>query len=245
MSARVGGSRPLVPARAAAAPAAATACRLPGLPRPRPQWQRQTLLVTNAATSPAIHRITGAGASSEDAVAPPPSATTGNAWRLALATLRPDWPLLLATSVSLAGTILFTLLFPLAIGEVFDVVRAQVGAVPLWCATTFCWTGRVMRMPSCSCMAVSTAPPAPAYNITWHHTTTPCRADWLSPMAHRRPQSSTRLRAWVAQPPAPPRSAPRWPSWPPAWCCLPPAMHWSPTSPPCWASALPTGSRAN
>ena len=141
VSARVGGSRPLVPARAAAAPAAATACRLTGLPRPRPQRQlgpqrqRQALLVTNAATSPAIHRITGAGASSEDAVAPPPSATTGNAWRLALATLRPDWPLLLATSVSLAGTILFTLLFPLAIGEVFDVVRAQVGDVPLWCAT--------------------------------------------------------------------------------------------------------------
>lgn len=125
------GSRPLVPARAAAA--AATACRLPGLatPRPRrqhgPQGRQYTLLVANAATSPAIHRITGGSSSSEDVAPPPPGATTGNAWRLAVATLRPDWPLLLATTASLVGTILFTLLFPLAIGEVFDVVRAQVG----------------------------------------------------------------------------------------------------------------------
>ncbi|PRW60036.1 ABC transporter B family member 28 isoform X2 [Chlorella sorokiniana] len=124
------GSRPLVAARAAAAVAA---CRLPGLAGQRlrqrfvPRGRQQTLLVTNAATSPAIHRITGGDSSSEEAAPPPPAATTSNAWRLALATLRPDWPLLLATTVSLTGTILFTLLFPLAIGEVFDVVRAQGG----------------------------------------------------------------------------------------------------------------------
>jgi hypothetical protein len=40
-------------------------------------------------------------------------------------TLRPDWPLLLVTTATLVATIAFTLLFPLAIGEVFDVVRAQ------------------------------------------------------------------------------------------------------------------------
>ena len=133
----VAGSRPV----AAAAPAAAgAACRLPRLPGS--PWQparrqlgragrAQTLVIMNAATSPAIHRIAGGAAEPGEPAPPPPAATTGNAWRLAVATLRPDWPLLLATSVSLAGTILFTLLFPLAIGEVFDVVRAQVR--PLRC----------------------------------------------------------------------------------------------------------------
>jgi ABC-type multidrug transport system fused ATPase/permease subunit len=42
-------------------------------------------------------------------------------------TLRPDWPLLLATALVLAATIFFTLTFPLVIGEVFDVVRAHGG----------------------------------------------------------------------------------------------------------------------
>lgn len=47
--------------------------------------------------------------------------------RLALETLRPDWPLLLATALVLGATIFFTLAFPVVIGEVFDVVRAHGG----------------------------------------------------------------------------------------------------------------------
>lgn len=47
--------------------------------------------------------------------------------RLAIETLRPDWPLLLITTASLIATIAFTLAFPMAMGQVFDVVRAQGG----------------------------------------------------------------------------------------------------------------------
>ncbi|KAL4458414.1 hypothetical protein ABPG75_013279 [Micractinium tetrahymenae] len=42
-------------------------------------------------------------------------------------TLRPDWPLLLVTSLSLVATLAFTLAFPMAMGAVFDLVRAQGG----------------------------------------------------------------------------------------------------------------------
>lgn len=60
------------------------------------------------------------------AAAPQTADETRNAaLRLAVETLRPDWPLLVTTTVLLVATIACTLAFPLAIGEVFDVVRAQ------------------------------------------------------------------------------------------------------------------------
>lgn len=56
------------------------------------------------------------------AASPTPAASqnAASALRLAMETLRPDWPLLLLTTVVLVATIAFTLCFPLVIGEVCE-----------------------------------------------------------------------------------------------------------------------------
>ena len=103
----------------------------PGAPRPT-LWQRRqrqhlqpaTASAAAAAAAPAID--SSSSSSSTELPPPPPAAATRqSAYALAVETLRPDWPLLLVTTGTLVATIAFTLLFPLAIGEVFDVVRAQ------------------------------------------------------------------------------------------------------------------------
>lgn len=95
--------------------------RLPALPQRslhqlhhQQRQQRPQRLVTSAAAAAATDVADDAAAR-----APPTTAAAGNAaWQLAVETLKPDWPLLLLTSVALAATITFTLIFPLAIGEV-------------------------------------------------------------------------------------------------------------------------------
>lgn len=101
---------------------------MPSLRRPLPlQWQRQTSrLILRPLVSAAA--LAGAGAPAAPGVeAQEPAPLRSAAVKLAIETLRPDWPLLLVTTVSLVATIAFTLLFPMAMGQVFDVVRAHGG----------------------------------------------------------------------------------------------------------------------
>ncbi len=116
--------------RAAAArfpPTTSPPTSLPSLRQPlqaqRP-WQTSRLVLRPLTVATASAAAASPAPSVEQRT---PSLLRSPAFKLAIETLRPDWPLLLGTSVSLAATIAFTLMFPLAMGAVFDVVRAQGG----------------------------------------------------------------------------------------------------------------------
>ena len=117
-------------AAARPSPTLARQLRAAALPHPSYTWKplqcRQRPVAAAAAAAAASPAAAAGNPSAAQQAPPPPAATSAAAWRLAVSTLRPDWPLLLGTFIVLAGTVLFTLLFPLAIGEVFDVVRQQV-----------------------------------------------------------------------------------------------------------------------
>ncbi|PSC68391.1 ABC transporter permease [Micractinium conductrix] len=120
--------------------AVAPCCRRPPPPHPRtPAAPAVRPLVSTPAVQRSLRhslqhaRLPQRGATpvvvavAADFAPPSPEQTRGNAVRLAVETLRPDWPLLAFTCLALVATIAFTLAFPLAIGEVFDVVRSQGG----------------------------------------------------------------------------------------------------------------------
>lgn len=111
--------------------AVAPCCRRPPPPHPRtPAAPAVRPLVSTPAVQRSLRhslqhaRLPQRGATpvvvavAADFAPPSPEQTRGNAVRLAVETLRPDWPLLAFTCLALVATIAFTLAFPLAIGEV-------------------------------------------------------------------------------------------------------------------------------
>jgi ABC-type multidrug transport system fused ATPase/permease subunit len=81
--------------------------------------------------------------------------------QLALEVLRPDFPLVALTAVILTATIATTLAFPLAIGDLFDVVRQHLAALGAPAAPTagaggIGWAGTLAALRTAS----ASAPPA-------------------------------------------------------------------------------------